>query len=78
MAYEFSERKKNINNLLFMDDLKLHSRSEKRLDYLVQTVRVFSEDIEMEFGIEKCAMLVMKKGKIVKSVGIWKVKVTSI
>ena len=23
----------------------------------------------MEFGIEKCAMLVMEKGKIVKSVG---------
>ena len=40
------------------------------MDSLVQTVRVFSEDIEMEFGIEKCAMLVMEKGKIVKSVGI--------
>ena len=37
---------------------------------LVQTVRVFSEDIGMEFGIEKCAMLVIEKGKIVKSVGI--------
>ena len=37
---------------------------------LVQTVRVFSEDIGIEFGIEKCAMLVMEKGKIVKSVGI--------
>ena len=24
----------------------------------------------MEFGIEKCAMLVMEKGKIVKAVGI--------
>ena len=24
----------------------------------------------MEFGIEKCAMLLMEKGKIVKSVGI--------
>ena len=24
----------------------------------------------MEFGIEKCAILVMEKGKIVKSVGI--------
>ena len=24
----------------------------------------------MEFGIERCAMLVMEKGKIVKSVGI--------
>ena len=47
-----------------------YSRREKGLDSLVQTVRVFSEDIRMEFGIEKCAMLVMKKGKIVKSVGI--------
>ena len=54
----------------FMEDLKLYSRSEKGLDSLVQTVRVFSEDIGMEFGIEKCAMLVMEKGKIVKSVGI--------
>ena len=53
-----------------MDDLKLYSRSEKGLDSLVQTVHVFSEDIGMEFGIEKCAMLVMEKGKIVKSVGI--------
>ena len=40
------------------------------MDSLVQTVCVFSEDIGMEFGIEKCAMLVMEKGKIVKSVGI--------
>ena len=37
---------------------------------MVQTVCVFSNDIGMEFGIEKCAMLVMEKGKIVKSVGI--------
>ena len=69
-AYEFSESKQKINHLLFMDDLKLYSRSEKGLDSLVQTVRVFSEDIGMEFGIEKCAMLVMEKGKIVKSVGV--------
>ena len=59
------------------------------MDSLVQTVGAFSEDIGMEFGIEKCAMLVMEKGKIVKSVGIEcqmvklssryrKVKVTSI
>ena len=68
-AYEFSESKEKINHL-FMDDLKLYSRSQKGLDSLVQTVRVFSEDIGMEFGIEKCAMLVMEKGKIVKSVGI--------
>ena len=69
-AYQFSEIKDKINHLLFMDDLKLYSRSEKGFDSLVQTVRVFSEDIGMKFGIEKCAMLVMERGKIVKSVGI--------
>ena len=69
-AYEFSERKEKINHLLFIDDLKLYSRSKKGLDSLAQTVRVFSEDIRMEFGKEKCAMLVMEKGRIVKSVGI--------
>ena len=70
VAYEFSESKEKINHLLFMDNLNLYSRSEKGLDSLVETVRVFSKDIGMEFGTEKCAMLVMEKGKIVKSVGI--------
>ena len=50
--------------------LKLYSRIEKGLDSLVQTVCVFSEDIGMEFGIKKCAMLVTEKGKIMESVGI--------
>ena len=78
-ANEFSESKEKINNLLFMDDLKLYSRSEKGLDSLVQTVHVFSEDIGMEFGIEKCPMLVMlmEKGKIVKSVSCQMVKLSS-
>ena len=40
------------------------------MDPLVQTVRVFRKDVGMEFGIEKCVVLVMDKGKIVKSVGI--------
>ena len=53
-----------------MDDLKLYSGSEKGSESLVQTVRLFSKGIGIKFGIEKCAMLVMEKGKIVKSVGI--------
>ena len=35
-AYEFSESKQKINDLLFMDDLKLYGRSEKGLNSLVQ------------------------------------------
>ena len=68
-GYEFRTGE-TINHLLFMDDLKLYSKSEKALDPFIQTVRIFSEDIGMQFGMDKCAMLVMKKGKIVKSDGI--------
>ena len=37
-AYEFSESKEKINHLLFVDDLKLYSRSEKELYSSVQFV----------------------------------------
>ena len=40
------------------------------MDLLVQTIRVFSEDVGMEFGIEKCSMLVIETRKVGKSVGI--------
>ena len=69
-AYEFSGNKEKISHLLFINDLKLYSRNDKGLELLVQTIRAVSEDIGMEFGIEKCATLVIQKRKIVKSVGI--------
>ena len=62
-------RRTVCNHLLFMDDL-LYSRNENKLDSLVQTIGIFHKDIEMEFGIEKSAMLVIEKGKTVKSVGM--------
>ena len=68
-GYTFGNGEK-INHLLFMDDLKLYAKNEKALDSLVQTVRIFSTDIGMEFGLDKCAVLTMKRGKIVKSQGI--------
>ena len=59
-----------INHLLYMDDLKWYSSTEKELNSLVETVRVFSKDMNMEFGIQKCAMLILKRGKSVKTEGI--------
>ena len=50
-----------------MGDLKLYSKSERALDSVIEAVKIFSQDIRMQFAINKCAMLVMKKGKIVKS-----------
>ena len=61
---------KKVNHLLFMDDLKLYGKTGKQLQTLVNTVRVFSEDIRMEFGISKCATLVMKRGRYKSSDGI--------
>ena len=66
----FQKAKRTLIIFLFMDDLKLHSQSKKGLESLVQTVRVFSGDIGMEFGIEERAMLLMERGKIVKPVDI--------
>ena len=33
------------------------------METLLHTIRIYSQDIGMEFGIEKCALLVMKSGK---------------
>ena len=69
-GYEFSKVKEKVNHLLFMDDLKLYAKNEKSLDSLIQTVRIFSKDIGMEFGIDKCAMISLKRGNIITSEGI--------
>ena len=69
-GYKLGKDRGKINHLLFMDDLKLYAKNEKELDTLVQTVRIFSEDIGMEFGIQKCAMVKVIRGHIVESPGI--------
>ena len=35
-------------------------KNEKEPETLINTVRIYSQDIGMEFDIEKCALLVMK------------------
>ena len=48
---------------MYMDGLKLFVKNEKELETLIHAVRIYCQDIGMEFGKEKCAMLVMKSGK---------------
>ena len=38
-------------------------KNEKELETQIHTIRIYSQDIGMEFIIEKCALLVMKSGK---------------
>lgn len=49
-----------------MDDLKLFAKSHDKIDSLVNAVNTFSEKIGMEFGIKKCSILVLKRGKVDK------------
>ena len=62
-GYKLSRSQKKITQLMFIDDIKLFAKNEKELETLIHVVRIYSQDIGMEFSIEKCAMLVMKSGK---------------
>ena len=52
-----------------MDDLKLMGKTEEELQKQMQVVRIrnYSDDIDMEFGLDNCAKTVLKRGKLVHS-----------
>ena len=64
-VYEKGNKGFKLNHLLFMDDLKLFIKSKNQVDTLVQTVHTFSEDIGTQFGIKKCGVLIMERGKVI-------------
>ena len=53
-----------------MDDPKLYGTSDNQLNGLISTVKKVSDDIQMEFGLEKCAKATFKRGKKVSAEGI--------
>ena len=62
-GYKLSRSQEKVNHLMYLDDIKLFAKNEKELETLIHTVRIYSQNIGMEFSIEKCAMLVIKSGK---------------
>ena len=65
-CYEWGQKNYKLNHLLCMDDLRLFSNSEEQIDKLVRTVHVFSTDTGTGFGMRKCAIRTMKRGKVVR------------
>ena len=64
-----------INRLLFIYGLNSYEKDKNQLNFLVNTVQIFSLDI----GIDNCGILEMKSGRYEGSEGIklsdqWKVK----
>ena len=55
-VYKLSRSQEKINHIMYKDDIKLlFAKNEKELETLIHAVRIYSQDIGMEFGIEKCA-----------------------
>ena len=38
---------------MYVEDIKLFAKNENKLETLVKTIRIYSQDIGMEFGFEK-------------------------
>ena len=72
VGYDLGKGKGCINHLLVMDDLKLYGNNMKQLDTLINTVRIFSSDIGRKFGLQKCGVLMTKRGNHVSSNGVKK------
>lgn len=54
-----------ISHLLYMDDLKIYSGTKKGLHEQIQITEKFSNDICMEFGVDKCKIQSMTRGKLI-------------
>lgn len=51
-----------LSHLLYMDDIKLFSNKYESLEILANITQTFSNDIQMEFGIDKCKTFNIKHG----------------
>ena len=54
--------RKKVNHLFYVDDLKLLARNDGQLGGLLTTVKEFSNDIAMQFDLDKCAKATFKRG----------------
>ena len=46
-----------------MDDLKLFAKNNSQLHVLLRTVKMFSDDVGLIFGLDKCAKFTVTIGK---------------
>ena len=60
--FKLSKLQEKINQLMYIDDIKLFAKNEKELETLIQAKRIYNQDKRIGFSIEKCAILVMEGG----------------
>ena len=68
--YGYKMQNSKINHSFYMDDFKLYASNDNELEGLIKTVKVFSDNIGMQFELKKCAKASFKQGKLVKTSNI--------
>lgn len=63
-GYEMEKGGQAISHLLYMDDIKHYAKTSEGMESMLNTLKMISSDIGMEFGLDKCARVSMKRGKI--------------
>ena len=63
----YTIEKMKVNNLLYIDDLKVFAKGKEEMEKCRALIKMFSDDIKMEFGLSKCAVIHINKGTIVNS-----------
>jgi len=63
-GYRVHGTERKISHLLYMDNLKLLGRNKNDLQNKIQIVQTISKDINMNFGLEKCARICLKRGRV--------------
>ena len=64
-GYGYNIYGEKINHLFYMDDLKLYEKNNCKLDGLLHLwIKTFSDDINMTYGLEKCAKATFVWGKL--------------
>jgi hypothetical protein len=63
-GYQVHGTERKISHLLYMDDLKLLGRNENDLESEIKIVHTISKDINMNFVLEKCARICLKRGRV--------------
>ena len=53
-----------------MDDLKAYAMNDENLKKLLDSMKIFSDNIKMEFGLDKCKKATFIKGKLTKTSNI--------
>ena len=54
----------------FMDDLKLYAKNDKELEGLFSTVKQLSDDIGMEFGLDKCTKATFRNANLTRTTAV--------